>query len=83
MKPTISISDDQNQVTINDSTFDFSPVKKVKKNHCRWCWLLRGVDDLNCEETIPCRSWERKDKKDGVFSIREMPETEPQKTEKL
>ena len=68
----INISEDQNKLTVNGLTLDFFPVKKVKNKHCRTCWLLRGVHVCWCYY-VPCMSSERKDKKNGVFSIREMP----------
>jgi hypothetical protein len=37
---------------------------------------LRGISAMACiDANIPCRNYERNDGKNGVFSIREMPET--------
>jgi hypothetical protein len=72
----MKIANDQNSICFEEQglTVKFFPVLgKVKKNHCTRCLLLRypGID---CTALgVPCRAWERKDKKDGVFSIREMP----------
>lgn len=76
MKLEVQISDEQNTVIINGEKLDFFPVKKVKKTHCNHCWFLRGVEGFDCRGTIPCRGFERKDKRDGVFSIREQPKIE-------
>ena len=74
MQTEVQISDDQNQVTINGLVLNFYPVKRVKKTHCCHCFLMRGVPGFRCEDIpIPCRKHERKDKRDGVFSIHEMP----------
>ena len=71
----VQISNDQNRVIINGQLFDFYPVKKVKKTHCCHCFLLRGIAEFECEGMpIPCRSYERKDNRNGVFSIRQVPE---------
>ena len=71
---TIQISIDQNKIIINDRlSLDFFPVNRVKKTHCNYCWLLRGITGFDCQNKLPCRSSRRLDKKDGVFSIREMP----------
>ena len=68
----LQISSDLNQVIIDGLKLKFYPVKKVKKTHCNWCWLLKGVPGFDCTNYIPCRDFERKDKMNGVFSIREM-----------
>jgi len=73
MKTEIQISDNQNQVTINGLILDFYPVARVKKTHCNHCWILKGVQGFECTGRIPCRSYERSDKRNGVFSIHEMP----------
>jgi len=75
-KGVIRISEDQNTMYANYLKLNFCPVKKVKKTHCHHCWLLRGVTGFECDGvTIPCRAENRKDKRNGVFSIRQMPET--------
>jgi hypothetical protein len=58
-------------VRLGGLTVKFYPVSRVKRTHCLPCFLMRylGVD---CTK-IPCKNFERKDKKDGVFSIRELP----------
>ena len=76
MTTVVQVSSDQNRVIINgELLLDFYPVKRVKKTHCRHCWLLRGVPGFDCMNVIPCRNFERKDKKNGVFSIRQQPKT--------
>jgi len=74
MKTEVIVSKDQNKVTIDGQSFDFFPVKTVKKNHCLKCWFLRGIPGFDCTDKIPCRSFERTDKKNGVFSIRQTPD---------
>ncbi|MDR1343352.1 MAG: hypothetical protein LBK18_08895 [Prevotellaceae bacterium] len=70
----MEILQDQNTVRLGGLTVKFYPVNRVKRTHCLPCFLMRypGVD---CTK-IPCRSFEREDKKDGVFSIRELPKPE-------
>jgi hypothetical protein len=68
----MEISADQNTIKIDGLTVKFYPTKReLKKLHCLKCFLLNhpGVDCLN----IPCREWDRSDRKNGVFSIREIP----------
>jgi len=75
MRTDLLISSNQNYVIVNGQLLEFYQVKKVKKNHCAFCWLLKGVECFNCYAEIPCGIYiERFDKKVGVFSIREMPE---------
>jgi hypothetical protein len=64
------ISDDQNTVTYGGITATFKPVNKVTKNTCRHCWFDRfpGV----CSTNI-CSSSLRKDGREGVFTVQEMP----------
>jgi hypothetical protein len=73
MNTEVQISSDQNRVIINGQLLDFYPVKRVKKNHCCHCWLMRGIAGFDCTGIIPCRSFERSDKKNGVFSVRQTP----------
>jgi hypothetical protein len=69
----MEISTDQNSIKLNDGTVvRFYPIKgRVKKSHCTKCFLLR-YPGANCIDP-PCRSWQRNDRKNGVFSIRELP----------
>jgi Pyruvate/2-oxoacid:ferredoxin oxidoreductase delta subunit len=71
----MEISTNQNSIKLDDGTVvQFYPVKgRLKKTHCKHCFLLcyPGVDCTRLN--VPCRDWERMDRKNGVFSIREMP----------
>jgi hypothetical protein len=68
------ISADENTVVIDGEVLKFFPVNKIKKTHCKYCWLLR-VECFRCYDLIPCGMYRNRfDKKIGVFSIREMPE---------
>jgi hypothetical protein len=70
----VQISNDQNKVIINGLLLDFVPVKRIKKTHCCYCWLLLGISGFDCADKVPCRSSERRDRKNGYYSIREMPD---------
>jgi hypothetical protein len=69
----MEISKDQNSIKLDDGTVvQFYPVKgEAKKNHCAHCLLFR-YPGANCIDP-PCCAWQRKDGRNGVFSIREMP----------
>jgi hypothetical protein len=70
----VQISNDQNKVVINGLSLDFIPVKRIKRTHCCCCWLCRGIAGFDCmNNNIPCRSSERRDRKNGYYSIRQMP----------
>ncbi len=64
------ISDDQNTVSYGGITATFKPVNKVTKNTCRHCWFDRFPGA--CSTNI-CSSSLRKDGREGVFTVQEMP----------
>jgi hypothetical protein len=69
----MEISGDQNNIRLDDGTVvQFYPVRgRIKKTHCARCLLFR-YPGANCIDP-PCAAWQRSDKQNGVFSIREMP----------
>jgi hypothetical protein len=71
----MKIASDQNSIEFGNLTVKFFPIKKVKRTCCLHCLLYRypGID---CT-AVPCRAEQRKDKKNGVFSIRELPSIQP------
>lgn len=64
------ISDDQNTVTYMGCTATFKPIGKVTKNSCRHCWFDRFPGACSTEI---CSSSFRKDGREGVFTVQEMP----------
>lgn len=66
----IVISDDQNTVSYDGITATFKPVNKVTKNTCRHCWFDRFPGACS---TFICSSTLRKDGREGVFTVQEMP----------
>lgn len=64
------ISDDQNTVSYGGITATFKPIGKVTKNSCRHCWFDRFPGA--CSTNI-CSSSLRKDGREGVFTVQEMP----------
>ena len=73
----MKISADQNTIEFGTFTVHFYEEKKEKRRACLKCYLLRTV--ANCEG-IPCQAEERKDGKNGVFSIRQEPTIKPVST---
>lgn len=65
------ISPDQNSVELTCFKVEFYAVKKLKKNQCHHCLLFK-LPGVECKD-VPCRSWERQDGQNGVFSVRQMP----------
>ena len=66
----IVVSDDQNTVSYGGITATFKPVNKVTKNTCRHCWFDRFPGACS---TFICSSSLRKDGREGVFTVQEMP----------
>ena len=64
------ISEDQNTVTYDGITATFKPISKVTKNTCSHCWFDRFPEA--CSLNI-CSSSFRKDEREGIFTIQEMP----------
>jgi len=62
----IGVSPDQNKIYYKGALLTFFETKSVRE--CRKCWMYR----FTCEG-VPCISDERKDGKNGIFSIRQMP----------
>ncbi len=68
------ISADQNEIKYGYLKLIFFEAKKIEC--CRRCFLLRSTC---CE--VPCSPYKRIDKKNGYYSIHEMP-TEKERSEK-
>jgi len=67
---TISVSSDQNRIYHKGILLTFFETKGVekRKKDCRKCWMYR----FTCSG-VPCTPDSRKDGKNGIFSIRQMP----------
>ncbi|MDR1199927.1 MAG: hypothetical protein LBK94_13120 [Prevotellaceae bacterium] len=63
----------KDKVITDCGTATFKEVKKIKKTHCRYCWLLH----CDCMD-VRCGYYGhyREDKKSGVFTIQDFPVTE-------
>lgn len=60
----------QDTYSVQNIECSFKEKKKLKKNHCQFCFLLRFECD-NAKCGLPGK--ERADKKIGVFTIQETP----------
>lgn len=73
------ISDDQNTVTYMGCTATFKPISKVTKNSCRHCWFDRFPGFPGACSPDICSASLRKDGREGVFTIQEMPAVKSKK----
>jgi len=77
-KSMILISEDQNTAIHGCMELDFHPVKSFS-DRCRKCFLHRSITGVRCfngnQQIVPCYAGMRKDKRNGYFSIRQVPET--------
>lgn len=65
------ISEDQNTIAYKSCIATFKPIREVTKNTCSHCWFDRFPEA--CSLNI-CSSSFRKDEREGIFTIQEMPE---------
>ena len=60
-----------NTFSIEGSKYTFKEIKKLKKNHCHFCFLFR----FDCEGAkCGLEGKERTDNKIDVFTIQQMPD---------
>lgn len=61
----VKVNDEQNHISFYELDVVFTAVEKMETNHCHRCILFKKPG-LDCSR-IPCRHWERRDRKDGFF----------------
>jgi hypothetical protein len=63
------ISANEEEVVTSHGTAKFRPVKKLKNNTCKHCWLYWS----DCDQVPCCKLKGRTDGQIGIYTIQDMP----------